>query len=525
MARYAANLAKPRLIAGRVLRGTLSNSAGRAIGLGTWFLLTPFIVHQLGPNEYGLWVLAGSVVAFSALLELGIGAAVTKYVAEHLARDELRQAREIVATGLSIYAALGFVTVTLGLATAMAFPHLFDLPPDERAEASWLVALMGLAAGVAIPSATGFAVLQGLQRYDVQNLIGTAGTLLSAMATVVVLLAGGGLLAMVAVNVPVTMLTFAASMVAIRRLAPELGFSWRGARRSLVRQIISFSAALFVSRLAGHMKTKSDEIVIALFLPLSAVTPYALARRLTRVAVIAAGQFAKVLLPVASQLQADEDQAQLRELYLTASRVTLAILLPIAAVLVILARPILVAWVGPMYADAAVLVVILSIAALIDTSQWPAGYVLQGIARHRPLAAISMAGALANIALSVALIGPLGVTGVAIGTLIPATAEALGLVLPYALRAIGVNLSDFVRQAVLRALLPAIPTAILLLVLRESMEPSSIGGLVTVVGIGLLAYVAAYLRFGASPVERETLRDLAADTRRFAGAQIRRITS
>ncbi|MBA2676981.1 MAG: hypothetical protein H0U76_01070, partial [Ktedonobacteraceae bacterium] len=60
----------------RVLTSTITNYIGKIIALGTWFFLTPFILHQLGTTNYGLWTLVGSMVAYGSLLDLGIGGAV-----------------------------------------------------------------------------------------------------------------------------------------------------------------------------------------------------------------------------------------------------------------------------------------------------------------------------------------------------------------------------------------------------------------------------------------------------------------
>src|SRR5262249_50375839 len=161
----------------------------------------------------------------------------------------------------------------------------------------------------------------------------------------------------------------------------------------------------------------TDEIVIGAFFPVSAVTPYAIARKLSEIAQMMTDQFLRVLVPLASELRADNDQIRLRSVYLTGTRLTLAIFLPFGCTLVILARPILTLWVGADYADYAHLVTILVVASLIDTSQWPGGSVLQGMARHRPLAIISVGTGVTNLALSIVLVRNLGLTGVALGTL------------------------------------------------------------------------------------------------------------
>ncbi|HEX7768123.1 MAG TPA: polysaccharide biosynthesis C-terminal domain-containing protein, partial [Nitrospira sp.] len=190
--------------------------------------------------------------------------------------------------------------------------------------------------------------------------------------------------------------------------------------------------------------------------------------------------------------------------------------------LVILARPILTVWVGAAYADYAHLVTILTLASLIDTSQWPAISILQGMARHRPLALISVGTGLANLALSVALVQSLGLTGVALGTLLPTTIACLGLVLPYSMHVIGVSPTQVVKEAFLPAMLPAIPATIVLYVLQQAIEPSSLLSIMVVAGIGFLVYVVGYFNWGASEVERQTCRHLALSTTRFAESCLKR---
>jgi len=514
--------AKDAVIRHRVLQSTAFNFVGKFIALGAGFLLTPFILRQLDAGHYGLWVLVGSVVAYGSLLDLGIAGAVVKYIAEHRARGEDERAHNVVATALSLYCFLGLIAVALSAIFAPIFLNLFDVLPDQRAMATALVLLSGITVGISIPCTLTMAVLRGLQRFDLVNLISSTGALLSLAAVVVVLLLGGGVVSIVAVNIPVILATQVVSVGIIRRIAPELRFGWRGAKRSLVRPILSFSSSLFVIDMATRLQTKTDEIVIGVFLPVSSITPYSLARRLSEIAQILTDQFMKVLLPLASELHAENDRTRLRSLYVTGTRLTLAFFLPVGCTLIILARPILTVWVGAAYADYAHLVTILTLASLIDTSQWPAGSILQGIAKHRPLAVMATCAGIANLALSIALIHPLGLTGVALGTLIPTTVVCLGFALPYSVKVIGVTKTQVIKEIFLPVLLPAIPTAIWLYVLQHAIEPSSPFLIIVVAGTGLLVYLVGYLKWGASEVERQTCRSAVLTTIHFAGACLKR---
>jgi O-antigen/teichoic acid export membrane protein len=352
-------------------------------------------------------------------------------------------------------------------------------------------------------------VLQGLHRFDFANLIGILGMALFTIATVSVLLLGGGLLGMVAINIPITLTMQIPTIWLIRRAAPELQFGRGRPRRELVRTVFSFSSALVVVNLASQIQSQTDEIVIGIFLPVASVTPYSIARRLSGLPQILTNQFVKVLMPLASQLTATDERHQLRSLYLTSARLTLALDVPLVCGLIVLGRSFLMVWVGAEYASAAPLLAILAIASLVDTSMWPASNILQGMSRHRPLAIFAIGSALVNLLLSIWLVHPLGVAGVALGTLIPTSIECVCFVTPYAMRQNGVSLRAFLSEILWPSLVPAVPMLAVLFALRQLLQPSSYLaiGAIGLAGVGV--YGLLYLALSRGKPEHVLLRRLA----------------
>jgi O-antigen/teichoic acid export membrane protein len=506
----------------RVVSATISNYAGRLLGLGAWFILTPFLLLRLGPTEYGLWVLIGSLVAYGWLLNAGVQGAITRYVSACRARDDFDLASRIVSTSLCWDVLLGLMAIALSAALAPFIPVLFQIPPDDRATASWLVLLMGIGIGVTLPCETGGAVLRGLHRYDLASLVNVVGTLLNVGAVVWVLLAGGGLLAVVAVGVPAAVISQLLSMWLCRRVAPALRFSRRDVDPSLVRTILGFSWPLLLGQTATLLQRRSDEIVIAIFLPVSLVTPYALAHRLSDVCRELTKQFMGPFLPLASELDARQDTTRLRALYLSGTRLALAIFLPLACTVTVLAHPLLRLWVGAAYADNVGIVAILSIAGALISTEWLATAVLQGMARHRLQGVAAVCCALGNVAVSAALVGPLGLTGVALGTLIAAVVES-SIVMPYAARVIGVTASDWMKRILLPTLLPAAAMTAFLYVVEINAEPESIPALIGTAALGVAIFAVSYLTIGASRSERQLCKGLAIGTLRLARSYTRRL--
>lgn len=498
--------AKDRAIIRRVLRGTVSNFTGKVVTLGTAFLLTPFILHRLGPEEFGLWALVSSVVSYGSLLDLGIAGAVVKYVAEYQATGSVSRAKSLIATAWTLYSILAIIAITLSVGLAQYFNFLFPIPTGEREIAAKIVLLSGVTLGISILASLPQAVFRGLQRFDIANFMTTFTALYSLAVTVTVLLLGRGVIGLIAANLSATVVLLVLGIVCMRRFAPDLQIGWRGAQRSQIGTIASFSFSLLMMDLAGRLQGRSDEVIIGASLSISAVTPYSLAQRLSSIAHLLTDQFMKVLLPLASELDADDDRARLRALLLTSTRLSLMLFLPIGGTLAVLSPSLLGLWIGTGYAQYASLVQLLIFAGLVNTFQWPAGAILQGMAQHRILASSSMIAGLVTVGLSMVLIRQLGLIGVALGILIPSTVEAVGFVLPCTMRLIGIGTDRVLAEVIVPVLLPAIPMIIVLHVLTRVLVPAS---WLLVGGFGLLAvviYGGGYLGISATPSERQFVR-------------------
>ena len=61
--------------------GAVLNYAVIILNILVGLLYTPYMLHRLGPSEYGLYSLVASVIAYLSILDLGLGNAVVRYTA------------------------------------------------------------------------------------------------------------------------------------------------------------------------------------------------------------------------------------------------------------------------------------------------------------------------------------------------------------------------------------------------------------------------------------------------------------
>jgi len=66
------------------------------VTIGATYVLTPFVIHVLGPEGYGTWTLITSMTGYIGLLALGVPMASVRYLAQHVAEGDRRKMNEAI---------------------------------------------------------------------------------------------------------------------------------------------------------------------------------------------------------------------------------------------------------------------------------------------------------------------------------------------------------------------------------------------------------------------------------------------
>jgi O-antigen/teichoic acid export membrane protein len=332
-------------VARRVAVGTASNAVGRIVSLLAGIVATPIIVHAVGATDYGVWVLIASIAAFGTLFEFGMSAGLVKFVAEHTARDEVDEAARVVAAAAWLYRLIGAFFILVGVALAMAVPEVLSLEGESADVVRALGAIAALDLCISMLSLAPLSVLKGLHRFPVVNAIQAGAAVLAVGLTVVAVETGTGIVGVSAAWALSTALSTAGYAVAARRIVP--GHMAGRVRRdpAAVQRLVRHSRSIAVVQVAVHLQGRLDTVVIAAALPVRNVTPYSFAQRLADGTRIATDQFGKVLLPLASEISATRERDAVRALFLTSTRLTVAIALAVGLPIALLGDPILEIWV------------------------------------------------------------------------------------------------------------------------------------------------------------------------------------
>ena len=453
--------------------------------------ISPYIIHHLGDEAFGIWILIFSITGYYGLFDLGIRSSIVRYVAKYSATDEREELNRLVNTAMFSYSGIGVVTMVITVAAAYFVPSLFPkIEAQAVPTARWLLLMVGTAVSLGFPLGVFSGILEGLQRFYLLNLVNVSSTLLRALLIVVALRHGGGLLWIAFITVSMPLVNGLVNAVSVFRHQPlRLGFSYFS--RASLRLIAGYSGTTFLIIVAGRLRFKTDAVVIGSFVSAAAITYFTIGSRLVDYASEVVTSLAQIFVPMSSQSDAKGDLDGLRKILILGNRACAFIIFPITAVFTILGKSFIEAWVGPKYVGTSypVLLVLLFPTTLM-LAQSASGRILWGMAKHRTWAMVVLAEGVANLVLSIALVRPYGILGDAIGTAIPLTCSMIFFLPPHLSRLLGIELRTYLYRAFVFPLALCIPLVAVLLLMRRWFVPHRLSELLVQLAIAGLVYGA-----------------------------------
>src|ERR1700743_1258941 len=106
----------------------IMNWVAMAVSMVVPFFLTPFVIHSLGVDAYGIWILATSTVAYLWILDMGLRSAVIRFVSKAAAQEKPEDATKAIGAALWVRVLISAGVAVLSVVLTLVFPHLFKIP-------------------------------------------------------------------------------------------------------------------------------------------------------------------------------------------------------------------------------------------------------------------------------------------------------------------------------------------------------------------------------------------------------------
>jgi len=482
-----------------IVRNVLSDYMGMGAGMVWTVLLTPFILRTLGSDQYGVWLLASSLIGQLGIVDLGFGLSTIRHVSRRLALGDSAGLRSVVSTLVAIYGALALVALTGGLLMSH-YVGYFNVDSDHLEAAAALLLIMSLDMAIGFVMAPFSGVVMAMERYDLTNGLYVCALGLQGAAVVVLLPRYPTIVTLCLITVGGSAVCRVALVIwALARL-PRPVFAWRGIRRQTLRELAGFTWWAFLIQVGERVSQRAESTIIGRLGAMADVTHFGVARRVVSLTIQVSGALARVMVPRASQYEARQEMEALRSALVKGSRACYATGLAFALPIGVYAPELLSKWLGPDFAPSGLYVRILLVPAVLFIANATGIHFLYGMSRHQIYAVAYVVSALAAFGLGALLMPRMGLVGIAWGSAIPTMVYCL-LTLWLVCHYTGVPLTAFAVQVLLRPLVPLAPVALLAMWCRSHFGGQSLVLLaIQCFLVWTLALAASLLSFGRSAI-------------------------
>jgi len=471
----------------RALKNVASSWGGLAFNIAIGFFLAPFILHHLGDEAFGVWILIFSVTGYYGIFDFGIRSSLIRYVSKFQATGDKDELARLINTSLFTYSCLGLFLVGPTILGGFYVDRLFHIPAPFLKDARILFLMVGYSVALGFPLGIAGGILEGLQRFYLINWTNVVSTFVRAILIIFVLRHGYGLLSVALITVSIPLATSAVQAVIAKRLLP-IPYGWKYVSRESLRQVVDYGSVTFIILVASRLRFKTDAVIIGTVLSAAAITHFTIGARLIDYAAEVVSSLAQIFTPMSSHFHATGDYDQLRKIFISGNRACALVMFPMTVALVVMGKSVIEAWVGAGYASSYIVLLILLIPSTLFEAQTTSTRILFGMSLHKSLAYIVLMEGIANVILSVVLVRPLGIVGDAIGTAIPMLCTSVVFLPRHMCRQLGVPVRKFLVEAYFYPSLFCIPMIFVLVFMQRSFYAHRYPQLV----VNLLAGLAAY---------------------------------
>lgn len=237
----------------------------------------PIAISYLNEELFGLWALAAQMTIYLSLLEIGLGIAITRCIADHKDCIDGPQYAKTLSTGGLVFIIQGILIAALGYAFSWVAPLLFTIPSELMGDFRLLIILLSLTTGISIALRSVGSPLWAFQRIDIINYGFSGGILLSLGLLWLGFTRGLGVLAFPLSQIPPLIITSLFYWRACKRFNYfPTRKNWFSPSWAVFREFFSFGKDTFFVQLGRQAVDALQLMIVGKFIGLSAAATYAI---------------------------------------------------------------------------------------------------------------------------------------------------------------------------------------------------------------------------------------------------------
>ena len=364
---------------------------------------TPYMIRCLGQNEYGLYSLVASVIAYLTILDFGFGNAIIRYTAKFRAENREQEQWEMFGMFLIVYSFIGIIAFCGGLLLYSNVDLLFEhtMTENEIRQAQVMMMLLTFNLAFTFPLSIFGSIISAYENFVFQRVVSIMRILLCTAVMIVVLAVGYKAIALVVVNTIFNLLTLVLNFFYCKR---KLGIKIVFTKFDLtfLKEIIIFSFWIFLNAIMDRIYWGTGQFVLGAEIGTAAVAVFSIAIMLQQMYMQFSVSIVNVLLPRLTAMVANNSSdKQISDLFIKTGRIQGLIMSLILSGFIVFGKGFISKWAGEEYGGSYYISIIFFVALFIPLVQNVGINILQARNQMRFRSLLYLVISLASLGLQV----------------------------------------------------------------------------------------------------------------------------
>lgn len=468
-------------------------------------LVTPYILKYVGDSAYGVYKSVSSISASLAVMDLGLGTTMTRYMAKYYATGETSKAGNFAGMIFVQFLVLTAFMLIIGVSAIVSIPSFYG---DTFSDAELVLArelLLILVLNIVLRMFENllFGILSGHERFRFSNSLKLINVILKFALIMVFLPLVKNVKLVVFSETLLVLATIIVFLVYIKfnlNIVPKIE-KWDNV---LFKESFGYTFLMFIQSITVQFNGNVDNVLIGAQQGAVFVTIYSMALTVFGMYESLSGSVANIMLPkITKQIVAGSNSAELQRSVEKAGRYQFMLLAAALGGFVVLGRDFYKLWLGNSFSDCYYLVLILTIPVTFPMIQNVALSILRAENKMVYRTVTLAISCICNIIITFVGIKFLGYWGAALGT---AFSTFLNLIMmnAYYHKLLCFKILQLFFN-IMKGILPAAGIATIVTFIVHSMFRDTWGSFIVNAIIFLAIYSVSLFLFGLNKEEKETI--------------------
>lgn len=389
-----------------------------AVNILAGLLYTPWMIEQIGKSQYGIYTLAHSLITLF-LVDFGLSAATSRYVSKYKVEGYQEKIDNFLGAVYKLYLLVDTVIFAALLAVFFFLDKIYvNLTPSELETFKVVYAISAIFSVINFPFVTLNGILTAYEKFVQLKLADVIYRLLVVGMTVIALLNGMGIYALVTVNAIAGLAITIYKFIIIRTTTPvKVNFHYFD--RKLYKDIFSFSIWVTVSTLAQRLIFNITPSILGVVANSAAIAVFGIVTTIEGYAYTITNAINGMFMPRVSRIYTQKNsQSNLVTLMIKIGKFQYVINGLLVVGFTVVGKAFIELWVGAEYMEAYIGILLVIIPGLFFNSLQIANTAMIVQNKVNIQAYITIVTGLLNICLSPLLAKKVGVIGACISIFI-----------------------------------------------------------------------------------------------------------